>query len=194
LVKPFLTISVFAVAFQCLASTATLYEQLVIAAQAHTQQSVSYDGSYRTIGYPMGDVPEHLGVCTDLVVRAYRGIGLDLQKLVHQDMQANFSIYPNLWNLNHPDTNIDHRRVPNLQVFFKRKGEVLSISRDVGDYRAGNLVTWMLPRNMPHIGIVSNEYVKGTRRPKIIHNIGNGPVEDDILFNYKITGHYRYAG
>ena len=141
----------------------------------------------------MGDVPDNVGVCTDLIIRSYRKLGIDLQELVHLDMQANFSHYPKIWGLSTTDTNIDHRRVPNLQVYFKRHGEVLLIDRDVNNYRAGDLLTWLLPGNLPHIGIVSNQTVAGTQRPKIIHNIGKGPVEDDILLKYAITGHYRYA-
>ncbi len=167
-------------------------QQLVIAAQERTQHKVIYNGSYVSIAYPMGDVPLSQGVCTDLVVRAYRKLGVDLQQLVHEDMRANFSKYPNIWGLRSTDTNIDHRRVPNLQVYFKRQGNELKVSRDARDYVVGDLVTWMLPGNLPHIGIVSNQFVQDSKRPKIIHNIGSGPVEDDILFKYEITGHYRY--
>lgn len=140
----------------------------------------------------MGDVPLTQGVCTDLVIRAYRVVDVDLQQLVHEDMQANFSDYPKIWGLSSTDANIDHRRVPNLQTFFERHGKELKITRDENDYKEGELVTWMLPGNLPHIGIVSNQLVKNTGRPKIIHNIGRGPIEDDILFNYEITGHYRF--
>ena len=167
-------------------------QQLVNAAQERTKHKVKYDGAYRAIGYPMGDVSLSHGVCTDLVVRAYRTLGVDLQQLVHEDMRSNFSKYPNIWGLRSTDTNIDHRRVPNLQTFFKRNGKELKISQDADDYAIGDLVTWMLPGNLPHIGIVSNKFIQDLKRPKIIHNIGRGPVEDDILFKYKITGHYRY--
>ena len=166
--------------------------QLVKAAQERTQYSVKYDGSYIAIKYPMGDVPLDQGVCTDLLVRAYRSLGIDLQQLVHEDMHKNFSKYPNIWGLSSPDSNIDHRRVPNLQTFFKRHGKELEISLDAQKYSAGDLVTWMLPGNLPHIGIVSNQFVSNSNRLKIIHNIGRGPVEDDILFKYEITGHYQY--
>jgi uncharacterized protein YijF (DUF1287 family) len=166
--------------------------QLVKAAQERTKHKVKYDGAYRAIAYPMGDVPLSQGVCTDLVVRAYRTLGVDLQQLLHEDMRENFSKYPKIWGLRSTDTNIDHRRVPNLQSFFKRKGKELKISQNAYDYAVGDLVTWMLPGNLPHIGIVSNQLVQNTKRPKIIHNIGRGPVEDDILFKYEITGHYRY--
>jgi uncharacterized protein YijF (DUF1287 family) len=175
-----------------LASPETFSSQLVRAAQERTKLNIIYDGSYRSITYPMGDVPKDKGVCTDLIIRVYRELEVDLQKLVHEDMRSNFSNYPNKWGLTSPDTNIDHRRVLNLQTFFERHGKVLKISSEENDYQSGDLVTWMLPGNLLHIGIVSNQFVKNTARRKIIHNIGNGPVEDDILFNYKITGHYRY--
>ncbi len=165
---------------------------LVKAAQERTHFSVRYDGSYLAIKYPMGDVPLDQGVCTDLVIRAYRKQGIDLQQLVHEDMRANFFAYPKIWGLKTTDTNIDHRRVPNLQTFFKRHGKNLEISDNESNYKPGELVTWMLPGNLPHIGIVSNQIVDNTQRPKIIHNIGRGPVEDDILFKYEITGHYRF--
>jgi len=166
--------------------------QLVEAGQERTQHIVKYDGSYLPISYPMGDVPLSQGVCTDLVIRIYRVLGIDLQQLVHEDMRKNFSVYPNIWGLQSTDTNIDHRRVPNLQTFFERHGESLVISNNELDYLEGDLVTWSLPGNLPHIGIVSNRIVQDTKRPKIIHNIGRGPVEEDILFKYEITGHYRY--
>ncbi len=167
-------------------------QQLVEAAQERTNHQVLYHGAYRAIAYPMGDVPLDQGVCTDLIIRAYRVLGVDLQQLVHEDMRANFSAYPKNWGLRSTDTNIDHRRVPNLQTFFARNGNELKISQDGLEYLSGDLVTWMLPGNLPHIGIVSSEKVKDFDRPKILHNIGRGPVEDDILFKYEITGHYRY--
>ena len=142
--------------------------------------------------YPLGDVPNDRGVCTDLIIRAYRALQIDLQVLVHEDMAQNFAVYPQLWGLRKPDKNIDHRRVPNLQRFFDRAGARLAVTTRPDDYAEGDLVTWMLPGNLPHIGIVSNQRVPRSSRPKIIHNIGAGPVEDDILFVYPITGHYRY--
>jgi uncharacterized protein YijF (DUF1287 family) len=165
---------------------------LVEAARGRTRQREVYDGSYRAIAYPLGDVPADRGVCTDLVIRAYRSIQIDLQVLVHEDMTRNFAAYPQLWGLRRPDRNIDHRRVPNLQRFFERAGADLAVTAKPEDYVEGDLVTWMLPGNLPHIGIVSDQRVSGSSRPKIIHNIGAGPVEDDILFVYPITGHYRY--
>ncbi|MEY4560935.1 MAG: hypothetical protein RLZZ618_212 [Pseudomonadota bacterium] len=168
--------------------------RLVDAARERTRRRETYDGAYRPIGYPMGDVPDHLGVCTDLVIRAYRKLGLDLQVLVHEDMRKAFHRYPARWGMKDPDRNIDHRRVPNLQAFFEHQGAARKVSDAPTAYEPGALVTWRLPGNLPHIGIVSNEHVRGTRRPRILHNIGAGPVEDDILFVYPITGHYRYAG
>jgi uncharacterized protein YijF (DUF1287 family) len=163
---------------------------LVQAARARTTLHETYDGSYRSIAYPMGDVPSDRGVCTDLIVRAYRALGIDLQVLVHEDMRAHFELYPKLWGLLKPDRNIDHRRVPNLQRFLERAGASKPVTNVPGDYVAGDMVTWMLPGNLPHIGIVSDKKTSDGRRPRIIHNIGAGPVEDDILFAYPITGHY----
>jgi uncharacterized protein YijF (DUF1287 family) len=167
--------------------------RLVAAAVAQTRSRVSYDGSYRRIPYPGGDVPETTGVCTDVVIRAYRQIGVDLQVKVHEDMARAFRSYPQLWGMSRPDANIDHRRVPNLQTYLRRFGAQLPISRDPGLYRAGDLVTWMLPRNLPHIGIViGDKSADGT--PLVVHNIGRGPEVESILFAYPITGHYRYGG
>ena len=174
------------------ASAESFARKLVEAARERTFRRETYDGTYRRIRYPMGDVPDHLGVCTDLVIRAYRRQGIDLQALVHEDMSRRFSSYPKTWGLKAPDPNIDHRRVPNLEVFLARHGKALPISQVSTHYLAGHLVTWRLPGKLPHIGIVSDQMVPGHQRPKIIHNIGAGPVEDDILFSHPITGHYRY--
>ncbi|EOB4260385.1 DUF1287 domain-containing protein, partial [Vibrio vulnificus] len=153
-----------------------------------------YDGSYIKIAYPNGDVPPSLGVCTDVIIRSYRKLGVDLQVLVHEDMRDNFSLYPSnrIWGLSKPDRNIDHRRVPNLQIFFKRHGQSLTISDEGLDYKAGDIVTWMLPGNLPHIGIVTNDLSQDGKRPLIVHNIGSGPVLEDMLFDFQITGHFRY--
>ncbi len=132
------------------------------------------------------------GVCTDVVIRSYRAVGIDLQELVHEDIQKYFSAYPKNWSLRKPDTNIDHRRIPNLKTFFSRHGKALSVSQQASDYKPGDIVTWMLPRNLPHIGIVTDQFVPNTTRPMIVHNIGQGPQLEDMLFQYKITGHYRY--
>ncbi|HEY5730934.1 MAG TPA: DUF1287 domain-containing protein [Anaerolineales bacterium] len=164
------------------------------AALERTTHTIRYDGSYRSISYPKGDVPEQTGVCTDVVIRSYRTLGIDLQKRVHEDMKAHFYSYPNNWGLKRTDTNIDHRRVPNLQVFFTRKGKALKVTQNSKDYQPGDLVTWKLNNNLPHIGIVVNRRSKDGKRPLIVHNIGLGPRLEDMLFDFKITGHYRYTG
>ncbi len=165
--------------------------RLVRAAVAQTAVSVTYDGSYRRIAYPGGDVPENIGVCSDVVVRAYRKLGVDLQVKVHEDMVRAFGSYPQLWNMAGPDSNIDHRRVPNLQTFFRRAGAALAVSRAPGDYLPGDLVTWTVPPNLPHIGIVTDRR-SPAGVPLVVHNIGRGPQLEDMLFSYPITGHYRY--
>lgn len=173
---------------------ATSTEELIQAAIERTSFQVTYDGSYHSIEYPWGDVPSTIGVCTDVVIRSYRKIGVDLQKLVHVDMKKNFAAYPSkrIWGLNRPDSNIDHRRVPNLQVFLSRFGQELLVTSVNQDYLPGDLVTWMLPGNLPHIGIVTDQYSEETKNPMIVHNIGRGPELEDMLFVYPITGHYRY--
>ncbi len=160
-----------------------------------TFDDVVYNPNYYAIPYPNGDVPANIGVCTDVVIRAYRALGIDLQKDVHEDMQANFLQYPKNWGLTRTDTNIDHRRVPNLQKFFTRHGQSLEITQDNADYLPGDLVTWNLNPNgrLDHIGIVTDRLSpEGT--PLISHNIGSGPELSDILFRFEITGHYRYSG
>ena len=169
-------------------------KKLIQAAKERTNHIVRYDGSYRKISYPNGDVPDNVGVCTDVVIRSYRKLGIDLQKDIHADMKENFNKYPKLWGLSKPDTNIDHRRVPNLRTLFKRKGILLPMTKDPNDYVAGDMVTWMLPGNLPHIGIVIGSSSGDGNKPLIVHNIGSGPVVEDILFDYQITGHYRYYG
>ncbi len=165
-----------------------LTQRLVAAAGERTRHTVRYDGSYRRILYPGGDVPSDVGVCTDEIVRIYRAVGIDLQKEVHEDMRAHFELYPKRWGRRRPDANIDHRRVPNLEVFFRRHGEVLPITRDARDYAAGDLVTYDLGGGVPHIGMVVEE--RGKRL--LVHNIGAGPKKEDVLFEWKITGHFRY--
>lgn len=167
---------------------------LVQAAVERTGSEVRYDGRYVAIPYPGGDVPDDTGVCTDVVIRSYRKVGVDLQRLVHEDMSRHFSLYPSnrLWGLAKPDTNIDHRRVPNLQVFFTRHGQTLPLSADPHDYLPGDLVTWVLPGELPHIGIVTNRADSVSGNPLIVHNVGLGPRMEDRLFAYRITGHYRY--
>lgn len=176
-----------------LVGSASANMPLVQAALERTEVAVTYDGAYVALAYPNGDVPDNTGVCTDLVIRSFRALGVDLQRLVHEDMAATFSAYPKLWGLSRPDRNIDHRRVPNLEAFFERHGQVLPLSTDPTQYKPGDLVTWRLAGNLPHIGIVSNQLVPGTRRPMIIHNIGRGPKHEDVLFNYTLNGHYRYG-
>lgn len=166
--------------------------RLIDAAIERTSHRVTYDGSYRRLDYPDGDVPDDVGVCTDVIVRAYRVLDVDLQKDVHEDMSAAFSAYPRNWGLTRPDSNIDHRRVPNLRTFFTRNGETLPVTDDPGDYRPGDLVTWMLARNLPHIGLVIDRRSTDGERPLIVHNVGAGPKIEDVLFAYRITGHYRY--
>lgn len=174
------------------ADTDVFATRLVQAARERTTHHETYDSAYRRIAYPMGDVADDRGVCSDVVIRAYRKLGIDLQALVHEDMRRNFNSYPRTWNLARPDTNIDHRRVPNLETFFRRAGAKLAVNLDPAQYQPGDLVTWRLPGNLPHIGVVSDRFARGTRRPLVIHNIGRGPVEDDNLFSYSISGHYRY--
>ena len=164
------------------------------AAQAQIGVTTIYDPAYVALEYPGGDVPQERGVCCDVVVRAFRKTGLDLQKLVHLDMKAHFSKYPRLWGLNQPDRNIDHRRVPNLQKFFERQGRSLPVEAEGGreDFRPGDVVAWRFPNNLYHIGIVSEEIISGTSRPWIIHNVGAGARKEDVLHAWKIIGHYRW--
>jgi len=186
---------VFSLFFWAVTGEANQFVQdLVAAGHERTQHSVRYDGAYVAIDYPGGDVPKNTGVCTDVIVRAYRALGTDLQQLVHEDMLLNFDDYPSkrIWGLSQPDSHIDHRRVPNLQAFFRRHGRSLKVSKNSADYHPGDLVTWMLPGNLPHIGIVSDQVNAHTSQPMIIHNIGRGPALEDMLFRYKVTGHYQY--
>jgi uncharacterized protein YijF (DUF1287 family) len=176
-------------------SRAAFLQRLVNAAIERTHHSVRYDPAYVRIGYPNGDVPADTGVCTDEIIRAYRAVGVDLQKEVHEDMVKNLSAYPHQWQwaAGHTDTNIDHRRVPNLMAFFQRKGETLPMSRNAINYSPGDLVTYDLGGGVPHIAIVVDR--KGQSGAyMIVHNIGEGPKMEDALFRWKITGHYRYFG
>ncbi len=168
-------------------------DRLVAAAEAQIGVTLTYDPAYVRLAYPMGDVPIDRGVCTDVVIRAYRaGLGFDLQAAVHEDMAANFAAYPKIWGLKRPDPNIDHRRVPNLRTFFSRKGARLVPSADPGDYSPGDLVTMMLPGNLPHIAIVAAQASADGKRPLLVHNIGAGARRDDVIFAYETTGHYRF--
>jgi uncharacterized protein YijF (DUF1287 family) len=175
---------------------ASFAKALSTAAVARTRSRVRYDGRYVNISYPWGDVPSNIGVCTDVVIRSYRRLGIDLQKAVHEDMtNGGFYDYPNIrkWNLSSPDKNIDHRRVYNLQAFFRRHGAQLPITHNPTHYKPGDLVTWMVGPNLPHIGVVVEQRSKvDPRRHMIVHNIANGPQMEDILFKFRITGHYRY--
>ena len=155
---------------------------------------VVYDPSYFSIPYPNGDVPKEKGVCTDVIIRAYRKLGIDLQKEVHLDMRSNFNLYPKIWGLKTTDRNIDHRRVPNLMKFFERHHAKKIISTNGSDYLPGDIVCWNLGGAITHIGIVLNKKSKYGNRYLMVHNIGSGQVIEDCLFNYKIIGHYRYSG
>lgn len=157
-----------------------------------TSDRVTYDPQYFRIEYPNGDIPSNKGVCTDVIIRAYRKLGIDLQKEVHEDMASNFNKYPKNWELKSTDTNIDHRRVPNLMVFFARHGRLKKISSDPEDYLPGDIVTWDLGNGITHIGIVVNKKSSDQKRNLIVHNIGNGQEISDCLFTFKITGHYTY--
>lgn len=166
--------------------------QFVASARSQIGVTTQYDGSYRKLSYPGGDVPKETGVCCDVVVRALRGQGIDLQQWVHEDMKRAFKLYPQNWGLKRPDPNIDHRRVPNLACFFRRSGWQIAGSGNAADYLPGDIVTWKLYNGLPHIGIVSD--LKGrSGTPLVIHNIGSGAQEEDVLFNFTITGHFRPA-
>ena len=164
------------------------------AAIERTHHQVTYDPTYVRLAFPMGDVAPDRGVCTDVVIRAYRKLGIDLQERVHNDMKSAFDQYPNMWGLQRADPNIDHRRVPNLQRFFERHGSTFGPSHNVRRFRPGDIVTWTVGGNRPHIGIVTERRSRDRRRPLIVHNIGSGPKLEDVLFSYPMTGHYRYAG
>ena len=167
---------------------------LVEAALERLSHKVKYDGSYQEIPFPWGDVPDNIGVCTDVVIRSYRKLGIDLQQRVNADMTQSFYQYPNLkkWDRQKADTNIDHRRVLNLRVFFTRNGQSLPLTDNPNDYRPGDLVTWDIMPGMPHIGIVTHHVSDDKKRPLIVHNIGKGPKLEDVLFTMAMTGHYRY--
>ncbi len=175
------------------------YEKLSNAAISIIDSEVIYTPNYIGIKYPNGDVPPKTGVCTDVIIRAYRKLGVDLQKEVHDDMVANFNLYPNLkkWGMKSTDTNIDHRRVPNLEVFFERKGKKIPVSQNPLDYKTGDIVTWMINDKLPHIGIVTHlktdPDASEEKRPLIVHNVGGGQVLADCLFSYTIVGHFRYG-
>ena len=199
-----------AIAQEAAGASKTFAARLVEAARARVGQTVLYDASYVSLKYPGGDVPNDRGVCTDVIVRSYRALGVDLQMLIHEDMRRAFSKYPRRWGLKRTDRNIDHRRVPNMRVYFNRNGTAMSVSADANAYKPGDLVTWDLRApysaaeagarpskrtsfaRTPHIGIVSDRRSADGKRPLIIHNIGFGTLEGDMLFSYRITGHYRF--
>ncbi len=165
--------------------------KIVKSAKNQIGRTIIYDPSYVVLKYPGGDVPIDRGVCTDVVIRALRdGLGMDLQKLVHEDMKRNFSKYPKKWGLKKPDSNIDHRRVPNLMRYFRRKGYSIAVTRNAKDYLPGDIVTCTVPPGLPHIMIVS-DIVNANGVPFVIHNIGQGTLEEDRLFEFPLTGHYR---
>jgi uncharacterized protein YijF (DUF1287 family) len=166
-------------------------ERLVQAAMERTKLTVRYEPAYVRLDYPNGDVPADTGVCTDEVIRSYRALGFDLQKLVHEDMKRAFAAYPKIWGLKSTDKNIDHRRVPNLQTFFKRRGASLPITQNAADYLPGDLITCTVPPHLPHIAIVVSAPNGGTT-PWIVHNIGQGPQCENRLFEFPLTGHYRF--
>jgi uncharacterized protein YijF (DUF1287 family) len=168
-------------------------KKMLAGAAEQIKLTKNYDPAYIVLDYPNGDVPIESGVCTDVVIRAMRKAGIDLQKDVHEDMAANFSLYPKKWGLTKADPNIDHRRVPNLQTFFTRKGKSLTVSDKADDYKPGDLVSWDLDgKGMTHIGVVSNLWSEKNKRYLIIHNIGGGTQAEDRIFDWKVTGHYRY--
>ena len=172
---------------------ADMATELALAAEDRANHGVVYDPSYVSIAYPMGDVPADTGVCTDVVVRSYRALGIDLQQLVHEDMKRAFRKYPKIWGLTRPDTNIDHRRVPNLETFLTRQGAAVPVTSDPADYLPGDVVTWRLADGRPHMGIVSTRRGAGGV-PLIAHNIGAGPRVENMLFSLEIHGHFRWHG
>ena len=181
-----------------LGENSTFGNQLAAAALERSTYDITYDPAYYSISYPAGDVPEGKGVCTDVVIRSYRALGIDLQELVHQDMKKNFRIYPQLWSLKKPDTNINHRRVPNLQRYFSRFGEELALADEdkitKDDFKHGDIVAWRLPHGATHIGLVVPGPSDRRDEKWIVHNIGSGPTWEDKLLDYQVIGHYRYSG
>ena len=165
--------------------------KVLASADTQTRTTHLYDPAYRSIAYPNGDVPKERGVCADVIVRAFRAGGIDLQKTVHEDMTSHFAAYSRLWGLRRPDPNIDHRRVANLMTYFQRQHRAVPISAKPDDYRPGDVVAWELPGGRLHIGLVSGHLVLGTNRSLMIHNVGAGTSQEDVLFAWKIIGHYR---
>ena len=156
-----------------------------------TQYTFNYDPTYTKLDYPGGDVPRDRGVCADVIVRAFRSAGIDLQKEIHEDMAKHFSAYPNKWGARKPDSNIDHRRVPNLMTFFERSGKSVPISKNIADYLPGDVVAWELDNHLLHIGLVTDAIARGASNYLAVHNIGEGAKVEDVVMAWKIIGHYR---
>lgn len=190
--KTILNILVFISTISIAVGQSSFYDRLADSTLTLTKQIVRYDPTYFQLDYPNGDVPKDKGVCTDVVIRAYRKFGIDLQKEVYEDMKINFSKYPQNWGLSKPDKNIDHRRVPNLMTFFTRQGTTKPMTNHSKDYLPGDIVCWNLGGSVTHIGIVVKKKSEDGQRHLIVHNIGGGQVMEDCLFNFKIIGHYRY--
>ena len=190
--KTILNILVFISTISIAVGQSSFYDRLADSTLTLTKQIVRYDPTYFQLDYPNGDVPKDKGVCTDVVIRAYRKFGIDLQKEVYEDMKINFSKYPQNWGLSKPDKNIDHRRVPNLMTFFARQGTTKPMTNNSKDYLPGDIVCWNLGGSVTHIGIVVKKKSEDGQRHLIVHNIGGGQVMEDCLFNFKIIGHYRY--
>jgi uncharacterized protein YijF (DUF1287 family) len=186
----FLMVILLAVAGVAVAQDAT---NVVASARTQVGVTIHYDSAYARIPYPLGDVPIERGVCADVLIRAFRAAGIDLQQLVHEDMRAHFSAYPHAWGLREADSNIDHRRVPNLETLFRRRGFALPITANARDYLPGDIVSWRLPNGLAHIGLVSDRRAPdGSGRPLMIHNIGAGTQEEDVLFAWTQAGHFRW--
>ncbi|PCJ16932.1 MAG: DUF1287 domain-containing protein [Candidatus Cloacimonadota bacterium] len=190
--KIFVKLLVFFILCEISTFATSFGQKVSNAALERLKSDVTYDGKYLKLKYPNGDVPKNIGVCTDVIIRTYRSLGIDLQKEVHEDMKDNFKLYPKNWGLKRTDTNIDHRRVPNLQTFFTRKGESLKVTKKQKNYKAGDIVTWSI-EGLPHIGIVTHKKSWWNKNPLILHNVGKGPQLMDFLFVFPITGHYRYT-
>lgn len=190
--KNLITLFAFLSTISCSVAQSNFYDRLADSTLTLTKQHVQYDPSYFQLTYPNGDVPSNKGVCTDVVIRAYRKLGIDLQKEVHEDMKVNFSTYPKNWGLTRTDKNIDHRRVPNLMTFFSRHGITKAITTNATDYLPGDIVCWNLGGGITHIGVVVYKKSTDGQRHLIVHNIGDGQVLEDCLFNFKIIGHYQY--
>ncbi len=172
--------------------SSSLSHQLAAAALEQSRHPLAFDPGYYKIAYPGGDIDPTKGMASDLIIRAYRSVGVDLQQHVHEDMKDNFRVYPQLWDARAADTNIDHRRVPNLHRFFERNGLELGTSKDGTDYETGDVVIWRLANGEAHIGIVVPGPGEHQTKKWVVHNIGNGPVWENSLFEYQVVGHYRY--